>query len=98
MGIDGKITLSFFCFLKYSSISNRRARLLEQVSLILNDCSFTELTYEEKLKVDNERYAALNIQHAAQHMKVKEREVEKAKNEVEKQKQVEKEVEKQHAC
>ena len=37
-------------------------------------CSFTELTYEEKLKVGNERYAALNIQHAAEHMKVKERE------------------------
>lgn len=33
-----------------------------------------ELTYEEKLSVANERYAALNIQHAANSMKVKERE------------------------
>ncbi|XP_042888253.1 titin-like isoform X7 [Penaeus japonicus] len=33
-----------------------------------------ELTYEEKLKVSNERYAAVNIQHAAEHMKEKERE------------------------
>ncbi|KAF2360265.1 Immunoglobulin I-set [Trinorchestia longiramus] len=33
-----------------------------------------ELTYEEKLTIANERYAAINIQHAAQHMKVKERE------------------------
>lgn len=34
----------------------------------------SELTYEEKLKVSNERYAAVNIQHAAEHMKEKERE------------------------
>jgi len=33
-----------------------------------------ELTYEEKLKVANERYAALRIQHASEHMKIKERE------------------------
>lgn len=34
----------------------------------------SELTYDEKLKIANERYAALSIQHAAEHMKVKERE------------------------
>lgn len=34
----------------------------------------SELTYEEKLKVANERYAAISIQQAAEHMKIKERE------------------------
>lgn len=33
-----------------------------------------ELTFEEKLKVDDERYAAVHIQHAAEIMKEKERE------------------------
>merc|ERR1711915_557542 len=32
------------------------------------------LTYEEKLKIADERYAAIHIQHAAEHMKEKERE------------------------
>ena len=33
-----------------------------------------ELTFEEKLKIDDERYAAVHIQHAAEQMKEKERE------------------------
>ncbi|KAK8746935.1 hypothetical protein OTU49_016904 [Cherax quadricarinatus] len=33
-----------------------------------------ELTYEEKMKISDERYAAVQIQHAAEHMKEKERE------------------------
>lgn len=41
--------------------------------LILNFLT-PELTYEEKMKIDDERYAAVQIQHAAEHMKEKERE------------------------
>lgn len=44
------------------------------ILIFINFCFSLELTYEEKLKIDNERYAALSIQHAAEHMKVKERE------------------------
>lgn len=36
--------------------------------------SIPELTFEEKLKIDDERYAAVHIQHAAEVMKEKERE------------------------